>query len=153
MFNETTYSASEAGPLEVDVCVQITDLTGELQSDLIVALNDLPGAAGMTILWLKPLYVNSCLESFVLLFLPPVEGEDYSGTPPGEYEATFPSGSEIGSTACDTINIVDDNALEGLHDFEFIIGGASVAGTTLSGVAVGPIVTVNVEDNEGMKHC
>ena len=65
MFNETTYSASEAGPLEVDVCVQITDLTGDLQSDLIVALNDLPGAAGMMILWLKPLYVNSCLESFM----------------------------------------------------------------------------------------
>ena len=42
MFNETTYSASEAGPLEVDVCVQISDLTGELQSSLIVTLNDLP---------------------------------------------------------------------------------------------------------------
>ena len=42
VFNETTYSASEAGPLEVDVCVQISDLTGELQSDLIVTLNDLP---------------------------------------------------------------------------------------------------------------
>ena len=51
MFNETTYSASEAGPLEVDVCVQISDLTGELQSDLIVTLNDLPGiATGMMIL-------------------------------------------------------------------------------------------------------
>ena len=45
MFNETTYSASEAGPLEVDVCVRISDLTGELQSDLIVTLNDLPGIA------------------------------------------------------------------------------------------------------------
>ena len=43
MFNETTYSASEAGPLEVDVCVQISDLTGELQSNLIVTLSDLPG--------------------------------------------------------------------------------------------------------------
>ena len=43
MFNETTYSASEAGPLEVDVCVRISDLTGELQSSLIVTLSDLPG--------------------------------------------------------------------------------------------------------------
>ena len=42
-FNETTYSTSEAGPLEVDVCVQISDLTGELQSSLIVTLSDLPG--------------------------------------------------------------------------------------------------------------
>ena len=151
MFNETTYSVSEAGPLEVDVCVQITDLTGELQSNLIVTLNDLPGAAGTMTLWLKPLYVNSCLESFMLLFLPPAEGEDYSGTPPGEYEATFPSGSEIGSTACDTVNIVDDNALEGLHDFGFVISGASVGDTILSGVAVGEFATVNIEDNEGMK--
>ena len=48
MFNETTYSASEAGPLEVDVCVRISDLIGELQSNLIVTLNDLPGnATGM----------------------------------------------------------------------------------------------------------
>ena len=48
MFNETTYSASEAGPLEVDLCVQISDLTGELQSNLTVTLNDLPGnATGM----------------------------------------------------------------------------------------------------------
>ena len=51
MFNETTYSASEAGPLEVDVCVQISDLTGELQSSLIVTLNDLPGVAtGTTVM-------------------------------------------------------------------------------------------------------
>ena len=51
MFNETTYSASEAGPLEVDVCVQISDLTGELQSSLIVTLNDLLGiATGTTVI-------------------------------------------------------------------------------------------------------
>ena len=43
VFNETTYSTSEAGPLEVDMCVRISDLTGELQSSLIVTLSDLPG--------------------------------------------------------------------------------------------------------------
>ena len=77
------------------------------------------------------------------------EGEDYSGTPPGEYEATFPSGSEIGSTACDTINIIDDSALEGLHGFGFVISGASVGDTILSGVAVGQFATVNIESNCG----
>ena len=51
VFNETTYSASEAGPLEVDVCVQISDLTGELQSSLTVTLNDLLGiATGTTVI-------------------------------------------------------------------------------------------------------
>ena len=68
MFNETTYSASEAGPLEVDVCVQISDLTGELQSNLTVTLSDLPStAAGMMILRFKHLYVNSFLEFFIWL--------------------------------------------------------------------------------------
>ena len=42
-FNQTQYSASEAGPLEVDVCVVINGLTGELQSDLVVTLAPLSG--------------------------------------------------------------------------------------------------------------
>ena len=65
MFNETTYSASEAGPLEVDVCVRISDLTGELQSSLIVTLSDVPGISSKMILRFKPLYINLCLESFI----------------------------------------------------------------------------------------
>ena len=85
--------------------------------------------------------------------IPSVEGEDYTVTPLGVYEATFISGSEIGSTACDTITIVDDSALEGPHNFAFFISGASVGGTSLSGVAVGQLATVEIEDNESMKHC
>ena len=85
--------------------------------------------------------------------IPSVEGDDFSGTPPGVYEATFLSGSEIGSTACDTITIVDDNALEGPHNFGFFISGASVGDTSLSGVAMGQLATVEIEDNESMKHC
>ena len=150
MFNETLYSASEAGPLEVDVCVRISDLTGELQSNLIVTLNDLPGGVtGKMILRFKPLYVYSCLES--LHTIPSAEGEDYSGTPLREYEATFTSGSQIGSTACDTITIVDDSALEGLHNFGFVIGGASVGGTTLPGIDMGQFASVEIEDNESMQ--
>ena len=42
-FNQTRYSASEAGPPEVDVCVVISDLTGELQCDLVVTLDPVPG--------------------------------------------------------------------------------------------------------------
>jgi len=44
-FNQSDYSASEAGPLEVDVCVVISDLAGVLQCDLVVTLSDLPGAS------------------------------------------------------------------------------------------------------------
>ena len=85
--------------------------------------------------------------------IPSVEGEDYSGTPPGVYEATFPSGSEIGSTACDTVTIVDDSILEGPHEFGFFIGGALVGDTTLPGVAVGQVAIVEIGDNEGMEYC
>ena len=42
-FDQGDYSASEAGPLEVDVCVVISELPGELQCDLVVTLIDLPG--------------------------------------------------------------------------------------------------------------
>ena len=42
-FDQSDYSASEAGPLEVDVCVVISDLAGELQCNLVVTLSDLPG--------------------------------------------------------------------------------------------------------------
>ena len=85
--------------------------------------------------------------------IPSVEDEDFIGTPPDVYEATFLSGSEIGNTACDTIIIVDDSALEGPHNFAFFISGASVGGTSLSGVAMGQLATVEIEDNESMKHC
>ena len=68
VFNETTYSASEAGPLEVDVCVGISDLTGELQSDLIVTLSDLPGiATGMAPIRLQPFQCNTvCVFSHIV---------------------------------------------------------------------------------------
>ena len=68
VFNETTYSASEAGPLEVDVCVGISDLTGELQSDLIVTLSDLPGiATGMAPIRLQPFQCNTvCVSSHIV---------------------------------------------------------------------------------------
>ena len=88
-----------------------------------------------------------------LYTIPSVEGEDYSGTPPGVYEATFPSGSEIGSTACDTVTIVDDSILEGPHEFGFFIGGALVGDTTLPGVAVDQVAIVEIGDNEGMEYC
>ena len=44
--------------------------------------------------------------------------------PEGVYEATFPSMTTInGDVACDTITIIDDNVLEGPHDFGFLISG------------------------------
>jgi len=49
-----------------------------------------------------------------------------------------------GDTACDTITIIDDDVLEGPHDFSFQIIGTTPSGTTFAG----QLTTVNIEDNE-----
>ena len=66
-------------------------------------------------------------------------------TPAGVYEATFPSTITMnGDVACDVITIIDDDVLEGPHDFSFQITGTSPSGTTITG----QFTTVNIEDNE-----
>ena len=89
----------------------------------------------------------------VICSISSAEGEDYTVTPPGVYDTTFPSVTTInGDTACNTITIVDDSDLEGPHDFAFSINRASVGGTTLPGIQfTGQLTSVEIEDNEGMK--
>jgi len=66
-------------------------------------------------------------------------------TPAGVYEATFPSTTTMnGDTACDTITIIDDDVLEGPHDFSFQITSTSPPGITLVNFST----IVNIEDNE-----
>ena len=66
-------------------------------------------------------------------------------TPAGMYEATFPSTTTMnGDTACDTITIIDDDMLEGPHNFGFQIAGTSLTGITL----MNTFTTVNIEDDE-----
>ena len=90
--------------------------------------------------------------------IPSAEGEDYTVTPPGVYEAAFPSVTTMnGDTACDTITIIDDSDLEGQHDFRFTIDRATVGGTFLPGIQfMDQFTTVAIEDNEGIiinVHC
>jgi len=71
-------------------------------------------------------------------------------TPAGIYEATFPSTTTMnGDTACDTITIIDDDVLEGPHDFSFLITGTSLPGITLMDF----FTTVNIEDDDGKCYC
>ena len=85
--------------------------------------------------------------------IPSAEGEDYTVTPPGVYEATFPSVTTMnGDTACDTITIIDDSDLEGSHDVGFSIRRATVGGTSLPGIQfIGQFTSVEIEDNDGRK--
>ena len=38
-FEETSYSASEDGPLNVEVCAEISNLLGDLECNLVVTFN------------------------------------------------------------------------------------------------------------------
>ena len=89
----------------------------------------------------------------VICTISSAEGEDYTVTPPGVYEATFPSVTTMnGDTACDTVTIVDDGDLEGQHAVGFSIRRATVGGTTLPGIQfIGQFTSVEIEDNDGRK--
>ena len=127
----------------MDVCVAISDLTGELQCDLVVMLSTSPGIfAGMLPTAIQMCNYDSYRFKCILLS---DEGLDYTVTPPGVYEATFPSTTTMnGDVACDTITIIDDNVLEGLQFFGFQIISSSLPGITLfDGLAM-----VFIEDDE-----
>ena len=77
---------------------------------------------------------------------------DYNA--PNPLEVTFTAGVDgQGSTACANINIIDDEALEGLHDFTVtlidfdIVGGTP--GTARIFMGTPNSATVFIEDNEG----
>ena len=76
------------------------------------------------------------------------------------YEATFPSGSTVnGNVACDTITIIDDDVLEGTHDFGFTIGGTSLAVQPPPPALMqrimffGELTSVDIEDDESKYLC
>lgn len=43
-FNQTSYSASEDGPLDVEVCAVINNLLGDLECNLVVTFNAVPNS-------------------------------------------------------------------------------------------------------------
>ena len=92
------------------------------------------------------------MHLYVICTISSAENEDYTVTPPGVYETIFPSVTTMnGDTACDTITIVDDSDLEGLHDLGFFISRVTVSGSTLPGIQFnGQLTSVEIEDNEGM---
>jgi len=78
------------------------------------------------------------------------EGLDYTVTPQGVYEATFPSTTTMnGDNACFTITIIDDDVLEGPHNFGLLITGTSLPGITFTG----QFTSVNIEDDDGKCYC
>ena len=77
-----------------------------------------------------------------------VEGVDYTVTSSDVFEATFVAGSMIGSTACHNITILDDDDLEGPHNFSMRISGTNSSGSQIMTDAASAIV--DIQDNDGI---
>ena len=84
---------------------------------------------------------------FVCFFLP-VEGEDFTTVSPDMLEVVFPAGTTDGTVLCDSLSIINDNNLEGTHQFSVQIIG--VTADLMNQVTTDPVdATVEVSDNEG----
>ena len=81
---------------------------------------------------------------YIIIFCA-VQDEDFSVT--GGLTATFLVGDMNGATACLTISIMDDNALEGPHAFTVMLVSVSAPGSILQDGITSTIV--NIEDNDG----
>ena len=71
-------------------------------------------------------------------------GSDYSD---GELEFTFPSGSMVGDTACQTVAISNDNLIEENEQFRL-----SISQSQPDPVTGNDSVLVTIEDNDGNRY-
>ena len=75
-------------------------------------------------------------------------GEDF--TEPSLLQVTFSSGDVVGDTACTTLGIIDDNNLEGDHEFTVNLESVTPPGPVISNSS--STTTVSIMDDEGI-HC
>ena len=78
----------------------------------------------------------------------PVEGEDFTTVSPDALQVVFPVGTTDGTVLCDSLSIINDNNLEGTHQFSVHITG--VTAELMNQVAINPkYATVEITDDEG----
>jgi len=75
-----------------------------------------------------------------------VLGEDF--TEPSPLQVTFSSGDLIGDTACTTLGIINDNNLEGDHEFTVSLETVTPPGPVISNSS--STATVSIMDDEGI---
>ena len=75
-----------------------------------------------------------------------VLGEDY--TEPSPLQVTFSSGDMVGDTACAAFGILNDDNLEGDHEFTVNLESVTPPGPVLSAPFS---TTVSISDDEGRK--
>ena len=75
-------------------------------------------------------------------------GEDF--TEPSPLQVTFSSGDVVGDTACAALGIINDNNLEGDHEFTVNLESVTPPGPVISNSS--STTTVSIMDDEGI-HC
>ena len=86
-----------------------------------------------------------CFCSFYFL---PVEGEDFTTVSSDMLEVVFPVGTTDGTVLCDSLSIINDDNLEGTHQFPVHITG--VTADLMNQVTINPMyATVEITDDEG----
>ena len=84
---------------------------------------------------------------FCFFFLA-VEGEDYTTVSPDMLEVIFPTGTTDRTVLCDSLSIINDDNLEGTHQFSVHI--IEVTPDLMNLVTTDPVdTTVEITDDEG----
>ena len=82
------------------------------------------------------------------MFCLPVEGQDFTTVSPDMLEVVFPAGTTDGTVLCDSLSIMNDDNLEGTHQFLVHITG--VTPDLMNQVITDPVdATVEISDDEG----
>ena len=77
-----------------------------------------------------------------------VEGEDYTTVSPDMLEVIFPTGTTDRTVLCDSLSIINDDNLEGTHQFSVHI--IEVTPDLMNLVTTDPVdTTVEITDDEG----
>ena len=143
-FEQPSYSASEDGPLNVQVCAQISNLQGDLECNLVVTFNAVSNNKSGKVIVIFNHRCDVVTSKYILQCT--VDGEDFTVAPSDVFEATFVALSTLnGDTACDNITIIDDNVLEGEHSFEIQIVSTDPLLSTINPDST----VVTIQDNEG----
>ena len=143
---DITVDETNPGPATAEVCV-VSGITGDIELELVVTLDITDGKAGKypTLhIWplkksLTPFHCHACA----------VAGDDYTDLNDPvtvTFSASLPPGPPTDSE-CITIDILDDDALEGDHEFTVMITDTSHNATVDSASST---TTITISDNEGL---
>ena len=145
--NDYTFSEDSG---TVEVCAEITLGPSVLECDVVATLTFTDGSKA------SKLFCSHDLSLVVIIigchFPVTVQNMDYSAADP--LNVTFASGStNDGDTACASVMIMDDAALEGSHFFTVAVSNLELnPGGTYPGLMVGvpSSAPINIVDNDSM---